>query len=440
MSAFGIATSARHYVSARLHARLGGDALLRYQDARARRVIASAIERSPFYRHHLAGLCLDQWREFPTIDKATMMANFDEFTTTGVSGAAAMSVGLNAELCHDHRLTLGELTVGLSSGTSGHRGLFILDPWERAVWAGRLLAWVLPGLRLRGYKATLFLRSGSNLYDTVRTRWVELRYHDLMLPLAEAVDQLNAFRPDILVAPPSLLAMLAAQRTAGRLRAAPSKVISVAEVLDPTDEACISEAFGSLVHQLYQCTEGLLAATCREGVLHVLEDCVALQYKAAAGADGARVLPIITDLWRRTQPIIRYRLNDILVLETSSCRCGSAFQRIARIEGRQDDVFYFDLVQAASVLSFRTSCGGSCCWRPRTSRTTRLCRTRSAQSGFTSRAMRAPPTTPLRERCAPALTVPLCSTGCTIRRMETVPSLLARCPNAKRRRVRKETP
>ena len=122
---------------------------------------------------------------------------------------------------------------------------------------------------------------------------------------------------------------------------APEKVISVAEVLDTEDEARIDAAFGGPVHQLYQCTEGLVAATCREGVLHVLEDCVALQYEHPHDGDGVRVNPVVTDLWRRTQPIIRYRLNDILVLESAPCRCGSAFQRIARIEGRQDDVFYF---------------------------------------------------------------------------------------------------
>jgi phenylacetate-CoA ligase len=54
-----------------------------------------------------------------------------------------------------------------------------------------------------------------------------------------------------------------------------------------------------------------------------------------------RVTPIVTDLWRRTQPIIRYRLNDVLQLADQSCPCGSCFRTIARIEGRQDDVCYF---------------------------------------------------------------------------------------------------
>ena len=161
-----------------------------------------------------------------------------------------------------------------------------------------------------------------------------------MTPLNNAVAMMNEFRPDILVGPPSMLTLLAAEKKAFRLHATPVKIFSVAEVLDPADEASITEIFGGPVHQIYQCTEGLLAVTCEKGNLHVVEDCISLQYEPV-GEDATRVTPIVTDLYRRTQPIIRYRLNDILVLEPSSCACGSGFQRIARIEGRQDDVLYF---------------------------------------------------------------------------------------------------
>jgi putative adenylate-forming enzyme len=335
-----LATLIRQYVRVRQLASLRGDALREYQDARARRIIAYAMLRSPFYARHFRGLDLNRWREFPAIDKSVMMSQFDEFTTRGVKREEAMKLALAAESSRDYQPSLGELTVGLSSGTSGHRGLFVVDPWERASWAGSIIARVLPRLRPRGYKVLLFLRSGSNLYDSVRSHWLQFRFCDLMTPLESATRILNEFRPDILVAPPSMLVMLAAERKSSRLHAFPTRVISVAEVLDPADEVQIADAFGAPVHQIYQCTEGLLAATCEKGSLHVLEDSVALQYEPVGG-DATRVGPIVTDLRRRTQPIIRYRLNDILALEQSPCACGSGFQRIARIEGRQDDLLYF---------------------------------------------------------------------------------------------------
>jgi putative adenylate-forming enzyme len=92
------------------------------------------------------------------------------------------------------------------------------------------------------------------------------------------------------------------------------------------------------VHQVYQCTEGLLAVSCARGSLHVQEDVVAVQFERVSDLDPARVTPIVTDLWRRTQPIIRYRLGDVLTLAEGPCPCGSAFRVIERIEGRLDDV------------------------------------------------------------------------------------------------------
>ena len=52
--------------------------------------------------------------------------------------------------------------------------------------------------------------------------------------------------------------------------------------------------------------------------------------------------PIISDFKRKTQPMIRYRQNDILVLSKEPCPCGDARQAIAEILGRQDDVFEFE--------------------------------------------------------------------------------------------------
>ena len=49
----------------------------------------------------------------------------------------------------------------------------------------------------------------------------------------------------------------------------------------------------------------------------------------------------MTDLERKAQPIIRYRLNDILVERKEPCGCGSPFLALEKIEGREDDVFSF---------------------------------------------------------------------------------------------------
>lgn len=332
---------AGHFLRARWRWQvLRGPRLQRFQERRARLIVRYARRHAPFYRAHWQGHDPADWRALPTVDKQAMMANFDGFNTRAIRAEAALALALEAELRRDFTPTLDGLTVGLSSGTSGHRGLFLVSPWEQAAWAGTLIARTLPALRRRPYRVAFFLRSNSNLYERLGGRLIRFRYFDLMLPIAEAVAALNGFAPDILVGPPSLLALLAAERARGALRIAPERLISVAEVLEPQERARLAATFAAPVHQIYQCTEGLLAVSCRAGALHVQEDLVALQYAPLAD-DPLHVTPIVTDLWRRTQPIIRYRLNDVLQLDPRPCACGGAFQVIRAIEGRCDDVCYF---------------------------------------------------------------------------------------------------
>lgn len=328
------------YIAARWRAAtLHGQRLGDWQQRRAVALVEHVRARSPFYRAHWRGLPSSDWHTFPTVDKAAMMASFDAFTTVGVSRDAAMRVALDSEQQRDFSATLDGHTVGLSSGTSGHRGLFLVSPAEQTRWAGTILARAIPDLR-PGHRVAFFLRANSRLYERA-SAVVQFRFFDLLQPLAASIDQLGRFQPHLIVGPPSLLGQLADAVTRGALRVRPTRLISVAEVLEPQDRARIAQVFQAPVGEVYQCTEGLVAVTCRRGVLHVQEDVMFLQTEPVGSHDPSRVMPILTDLWRRSQPIIRYRLGDVLRLEPEPCACGSPWRRIAAIEGRQDDLCWF---------------------------------------------------------------------------------------------------
>lgn len=349
---------AYHFARARwAFGHLRGVRLQAYQNARAQRVVRFAVRRSPFYARHFAGRNLDDWEHLPTVDKAAMMAHFGDFNTACIGQDEAMQTALRAEQSRDFAPTLGPgLTVGLSSGTSGHRGLFLVSRAETAAWAGTILARVLPGIPKPGYRVALFLRSNSNLYERLgASRRVRFRWFDLMTERQTAVAGLSEYAPDLLVGPPSLLLLLANEAQIGRLQIRPGRVLSVAEVLEPQDKTRLESVFDVRLGQIYQCTEGLLAVSCPHGSLHVQEDLVALQYEPTNESDPLRVTPLVTDLWRRTQPIIRYRLGDVLRLtppETAPCPCGSAFRCLDAIEGRADDVCYFPRTNIPQLRAF----------------------------------------------------------------------------------------
>ena len=131
---------ASNYVAARWRWRtLDPAALQAFQDARARRIVAYAAQHSPFYRRHWLNHQRDHWRTLPTVDKAVMMANFDEFNTCSVTAQAAMAVATAAERTRDFGPTVAGLTVGLSSGTTGHRGLFLVSPASRWITGSELV-------------------------------------------------------------------------------------------------------------------------------------------------------------------------------------------------------------------------------------------------------------------------------------------------------------
>ncbi len=331
----------RHYIAARRRTATLHDArLAAWQERRAQQLVNEVRATSSFHREHWQGRATSEWRQFPTVDKTMMMQHFDRFNTRGIRRDRALQVALNAEQHRDFSAAVDGCTVGLSSGTSGHRGLFLVSPAEQSRWAGTILARAIPDLR-PGHRVAFFLRANSRLYE--RTSSVVLfRFFDLMQPLVEVIATLNAFQPQLIVGPPSLLGMLADARERGTLTVTPTRLISVAEVIEPRDRARIEGVFQVPVGEVYQCTEGLVAVTCAHGALHVQEDVMVMQHELVSADDPTRVTPILTDLWRRTQPIIRYRLGDVLRLDTGPrCACGSTWQRIAAIEGRQDDLCWF---------------------------------------------------------------------------------------------------
>lgn len=329
-----------YYLLTKYRMRLSSrERLEQWRERRIQRHLRFVRSRSAFYKELWGGLSDSDWRQFPIIEKSEMMEHFNRLNTVGIDRDEAFALALQAEASRDFTPTIGSVTIGMSSGTSGSRGLFLVSGQERMAWAGTVLAKVLPRSLLHRERVAFFLRADSNLYGSVGSRRLQFRFYDLLDPLTEHVDRLNRQQPTIVAAPPSLLCALAEAVESGRLVIQPHRIISVAEVLDPLDCERIEWAFGQKVHQIYQCTEGFLAVTCSHGTLHINEDIVAVE-KEYLDESLRKFVPIITDFSRKTQPIVRYRLNDILTERANPCPCGSPHMAIERIEGRCDDVFY----------------------------------------------------------------------------------------------------
>jgi len=304
-------------------------ALENYQQRQLKRFTQKVLVKSPWFSRYLT----QPMASWPLMDKSLMMENFDQMNTQGLHSKELLDIALQCEKDRNFSRQVGKFSVGLSSGTSGKRGLFVVSPEEQQLWAGGMLAKMLPDGLFAGERVALFLRANNNLYQSVNNRWLSLAYYDLFLPLSGHLSPLEQQRPTIIVAPAQVLRELALRVQQGQLTLRVKKVISVAEVLEPQDRRLLTEVFGE-VGEVYQATEGFLAATCQYGTLHLNEEFLHIEPQ---WLDDQRFTPIITDFTRQTQPIVRYRLDDVLVIRKEVCPCGNPARAISHIEGRRDD-------------------------------------------------------------------------------------------------------
>ena len=298
------------------------------------RAFQHVLSKSPFYRNYVN----KNLEAFPIMQKQSFMENFTTINTCGIELEDAMRLALEAENSRDFAPMIHGVTVGLSSGTSGNRGLFLASENERAQWVAAVLDRVI-GFKLKKRKVAFFLRANSNLYNSVASKLLLFQFYDLLIPVENQLDSLNELQPNILVAQPSCLMEIANFIELNKLQINLEKIISVAEVLYPEDRQYLEHIFKQKIHQVYQCTEGLLASTCKEGNLHFHEDYLIIE-KKYLDQDQKRFHPIITDLMRSTQPVVRYELNDI-IHELKNCSCGLRTAAIEQIEGRSDDKLTF---------------------------------------------------------------------------------------------------
>jgi phenylacetate-coenzyme A ligase PaaK-like adenylate-forming protein len=169
----------------------------------------------------------------------------------------------------------------------------------------------------------------------------------VVTPVAEAVEALNAYQPEVAIAYASVLGTLAEEQLQGRLEIAPRVTLSTSEVL--TDEIArrVERAWGAEPLNVYAATEapGIAMASLDRVGMHVCEESVVLEVVDASGkpvppgVPGSKVL--LTSLVNRVQPLIRYELTDAVVVAAGSDPSGRPFARLARVDGRSDDILVF---------------------------------------------------------------------------------------------------
>ena len=221
--------------------------LSKIQKIRWRKLLKN-INNSAFYKDYI-GL---PFEDFPIIEKKEFLKNFDSINTLNISYENAIDVALKAEKTRDFKPSIKNITVGLSTGTSGNKSVFLASEKERAYWTASVIDRVI-GWSFKRRKIAFFLRANSNLYESVNSKLIDFNFFDLLEPNEGNLSRLELLNPNILVAQSSMLLVLAKAVQNNDLKINPEKIISVAEVLCMEDAVYLEGIFNQKVHQVYQC-------------------------------------------------------------------------------------------------------------------------------------------------------------------------------------------
>ncbi len=337
-------------------ARHGGLPVADMASQRLQALVAHARSASPFYKRHYAGLAASpRLGELPPVCKADLMGQFEASCTD----PRIRSEDVERFLSDRTRIGatfLGKYYVWKSSGTSGTPGIFLQDRHAMAVYDA-LVATHFDADALESSGATRIAAGAGRAGLVIATgdhyagiaSWEHLRRafpaparrsFSVLDALPSLVAGLNEFKPAFLSSYPSALALLAAERVAGRLHIAPALLWSAGETLAPSAKEAIESAFGCRVMNEYGSSECLaIAHECRAGWMHVNSEWVILE---GVDADGSRTPPgelsystLLTNLANWIQPIIRYDLGDRMMTLPVPCACGNPMPAV-RVEGRRD--------------------------------------------------------------------------------------------------------
>jgi phenylacetate-CoA ligase len=326
-----------------------------------RRLLAAAMQRSAFHAGRLRGIDAARFEladlpSLPVMTKTQMMDHFDDLISDRLLTREAAERALAATYAEPRPLPGGYLCMA-TGGSSGQRGIFAYEPQSVAEFVSLIFRTRMAALGLAATDGPVQLPrvtfamvgAASAIHGTVfvpsmlagsPVRFVSV---PVSLPVAEIVSRLNELQADGLFGYPSMLARLAAEQQAGRLRITPRLVNCTAETLQPEFRTAIKGAFGAPVFNTFASTEGLIGSSGPDdpAITLATDSCLVELVDAGnrpvpPGTPSAKVL--ITNLFNHVQPLIRYELSDSFTRQPDAA--GHGHLRVT-VQGRADDILRY---------------------------------------------------------------------------------------------------
>ncbi|MCW3465042.1 phenylacetate--CoA ligase family protein [Chitinophaga nivalis] len=343
--------------------KLSQEQVAQLQHNRFQALVKHVIGNSRFYRTYYGdhGITADkigkvELEALPTINKALMMEHFDDFVCDPRLKKAALEQFVSNP-GNRGQLYLNKFHIIRTSGTTGTLGLFVYSRRDWNVLKSLVMTRVSKS-RLSLFKKIRLAYIGDvegNYAGITLTRVLPKFFFEVLpvsvnAPLKEILANVDAFKPDVLTGYSSGIHMLAEAQLRGDIDIAPHRMVCSADPLTPAMRQAISSAFGIDPVAYYAASESIGIASdmtsdhrIHQG-LHIFNDwhcfeIVDREHRKVAYGEPGKLL--LSNLYNYTQPIIRYEMNDEIILEENTCQHGLPFPLIKNIAGRKEDFLWF---------------------------------------------------------------------------------------------------
>ncbi len=308
--------------------------LLDEQWNRFKSLIQYAYENSPYYRKRFieSGMepgdikSRDDIKAIPILTKAEIKDNIDDIRVPGYD---------TAEKLRTSGSTGEPLVVYRCRASTGHHRA---NMFRQRRWFGSDI----------GSFEAMFKTFNYPLAERLRVRVKDIVLNRIRINERELTDRtmldfynkIRHYKPGIFYGFPSLIIRFANFLKGEGLELkleSLNAIISTGEVIERGNKKFLSDFFDAPAVDEYGCTEvGIIAMECPEGSWHVpVESClleIVPRDETGIDEDGGRV--VVTDLWNKAMPIIRYDNGDLAREKPGGCPCGRGLPSVESVVGR----------------------------------------------------------------------------------------------------------
>ena len=303
-------------------------------------IVKFHLNNNSFYKNKIIGSHIpDNWTDLPIIEKDDFQNNMEDI----------YSDGYNQKNCY----------VANTSGSSGHPFFFAKDKYTHArTWAFWKFRYKQLGLNLNSLEARFYGISKEpigNLTEKAKDYFLNRKRFPIFDLSEERIQLfLNQFKNnsfEYVYGYTSAIVhfsryLIKKGLVLNQICPSIKLVIVTSEVCTIEDRVLIKEGIGVKVFSEYGTSEvGELALECEYQNWHILDNQVFIESN-----NNSELL--VTDLFNKAQPFIRYKVGDLGSIERNNCSCDNRGAIIKDFNGRVNDLIYLPSGKVAAGLSF----------------------------------------------------------------------------------------